>query len=191
MAPWPRPRSWPTRSTGRAFPSVGFSGLFFPVLEDSVLAARAAEGRLTVNDLLLYCTVCGAGLDTVPLPGAVDRETLAGILADVGALVAAAQQAAYGAPDAHPGKQAGDDIHFDFAYFADSRVLATRDFGLGGFFVGDEAGGDWAAGAGVRQYVSMGVCECGGMGDRNEKRGGLEPAAFFSILRLILRDATG
>ena len=38
-----------------------------------------------------------------------------------------------------PGKQAGDEIHFDFAYFADSRVLATRDSGLGGLFTGDEA----------------------------------------------------
>ncbi len=120
-------------------PSVGFSGLFLPVLEDSVLAARAAEGRLTVNDLLLYCTVCGAGLDTVPLPGAVDRETLGGILADVGALSLRLNKPLTARLMPIPGKNAGDAIHFDFAYFADSRVLATRDSGLGGLFMGDEA----------------------------------------------------
>jgi len=119
-------------------PSVGFSGLFFPVLEDSVLAARAAEGRLTVNDLLLYCTVCGAGLDTVPLPGAIDRDTLGGILLDVGALSLRLNKPLTARLMPIPGKKAGDEIHFDFAYFADSRVLATRDSGLGGFLAGDE-----------------------------------------------------
>ncbi len=121
------------------FPSVGFSGLFFPVLEDGVLAARAAEGRLTVNDLLLYCAVCGAGLDTVPLPGAIELDTLAGILVDVGALSLRLNKPLTARLMPIPGKQAGDDIHFDFAYFADSRVLAPRPDGLGGLLAGAES----------------------------------------------------
>src|SRR3989454_9003466 len=53
----------------------GYSGLMLPVLEDPVLARRATEGRYSVRDLLLYSTVCGTGLDVVPLPGdtAADR----------------------------------------------------------------------------------------------------------------------
>lgn len=120
-------------------PSTGFSGLFFPVLEDAVLAARAAEGRLTVNDLLLYCTVCGAGLDTVPLPGAIDLDSLAGILVDVGALSLRLNKPLTARLMPIPGKKAGDDIHFDFAYFADSRVLAARESGLGGLLGGEES----------------------------------------------------
>jgi len=53
------------------FPHTGFNGMMMPVLEDSVLAKRAAEGTLTVKDLLLYSAVCGTGLDTVPLAGDV------------------------------------------------------------------------------------------------------------------------
>jgi uncharacterized protein (UPF0210 family) len=120
-------------------PSVGFSGLFFPVLEDAVLAARAAEGRLTISDLLLYCTVCGAGLDTIPLPGAVSDDILAGILADVGALSLRLNKPLTARLMPIPGKVAGDEIHFDFPYFADSRVLATREAGLSGLLAGDEA----------------------------------------------------
>jgi uncharacterized protein (UPF0210 family) len=44
----------------------GFNGMMMPVLEDSTLAARAAQGTFTVQDLLMYSAVCGTGLDTVP-----------------------------------------------------------------------------------------------------------------------------
>ena len=50
-------------------PRIGFNGLMTPVLEDSILAKRAADGTLGIQDLLLYATVCGTGLDTIPLPG--------------------------------------------------------------------------------------------------------------------------
>ena len=47
----------------------GYSGLMLPILEDSVLAQRWSEGRLSIDALLSYSAVCGTGLDTIPLPG--------------------------------------------------------------------------------------------------------------------------
>jgi uncharacterized protein (UPF0210 family) len=64
----------------------GFNGLMLPVLEDSILAARAAEGKLSVKDLLLFSAVCGTGLDTVPLAGDVSREEISALLFDIAAL---------------------------------------------------------------------------------------------------------
>lgn len=117
----------------------GFAGLFFPVLEDAVLAARAAEGRLSVDDLLLYSAVCGSGLDTVPLPGDISAGTLAAILVDVGALALRLNKPLTARLMPIPGKQAGDEVRFDnFPYFAPSRVLAPRSNGLGGLMIGDE-----------------------------------------------------
>jgi uncharacterized protein len=52
-----------------SFKRTGFNGLMLPLLEDSTLAKRGAQGVLTVTDLLLYASVCGTGLDTIPLPG--------------------------------------------------------------------------------------------------------------------------
>lgn len=121
------------------FPHVGFSGLFFPVLEDAALAARAAAGRLSVADLLLYCAVCGAGLDTVPLPGDISASALAAILLDVGALALRLNKPLTARLMPVPGKQAGDEVKWDFPYFAPSRVLAARTEGLGGLFAGDES----------------------------------------------------
>ena len=57
-----------------------------PVMEDSTLARRAAEGRLTLDQLLLYSSVCGTGLDVVPLPGDTPQETLEAIVRDMAAL---------------------------------------------------------------------------------------------------------
>ena len=57
-----------------------------PILEDSVLAQRWSEGRLTIDSLLSYSAVCGTGLDTIPLPGDISVDQLARILADVASL---------------------------------------------------------------------------------------------------------
>jgi uncharacterized protein len=107
----------------------GFSGLMMPVLEDTVLARRAAEGLLSVNDLLLYSTICGTGLDTVPLPGEISEAELAGIVLDVAALSTALSKPLTARLLPVPGRRAGDPAEFDFPFFVQSRVLATRGLG--------------------------------------------------------------
>lgn len=114
------------------FKRTGFCGLMFPVLEDSVLAHQAAQGALRVYDLLLYSTVCGTGLDTIPLPGDTTPEALYALLLDVGALALRHDKPLTARLMPIPGKKAGDDIHFDFAYFADSRVMTLDAAPLGG-----------------------------------------------------------
>jgi len=108
------------------FPHTGFNGLFLPVLEDAKLAHRAAEGSLTVKDLLLYSAVCGTGLDTLPLPGDTSHEALAAILLDLACLAQRLGKTSHRPPDADPGKAAGDPTNFDFSYFANSRVMSCR-----------------------------------------------------------------
>lgn len=120
-----------TDAIGQArFPRVGFCGLMLPVLEDVVLAQRAAEGRLNVGELLQWSAVCGTGLDTVPLPGDVSEGALARVLFDVAALSVRLHKPLTARLMPLPGKVAGDAVHFDFAYFADGGVLSV-DGGVG------------------------------------------------------------
>jgi uncharacterized protein (UPF0210 family) len=122
-----------TEAIDRAnFPRCGFSGLMLPVLEDSVLAARAADGQLTISDLLSYSAVCGVGLDTIPLPGDITQAELAGILLDVAALATRLNKPLTTRLMPMPGLAAGDPIHFDFPYFADSRIMAAPGSGIQG-----------------------------------------------------------
>jgi uncharacterized protein (UPF0210 family) len=113
------------------FRRCGFSGLMLPVLEDSVLALRAGAGHITVNDLLSYAAVCGVGLDTIPLPGDVDVASLGAILCDVAALATRLDKPLTARLMPLPGLKAGDPVHFDFPYFADSGVMAVTG-GSGG-----------------------------------------------------------
>lgn len=114
-----------TEAVDRAdFPHTGFSGFMQPILEDSVLAKRAAEGTLTIKDALLYSAVCGTGLDTVPLPGDTTSEQLVPLLLDLSALALRLDKPLTARLMPVPGKKAGEETNFDFPFFAQSRVMS-------------------------------------------------------------------
>lgn len=106
------------------FPRVGFCGVMLPVLEDSVLGARSQNYSL--DSLLLYSTVCGTGLDTIPLPGNTTVDALAAILLDVATLAVKLNKPLTARLLPIPGLAAGDMTRFNFEYFANARVLDAR-----------------------------------------------------------------
>ncbi len=108
-------------------PRCGYSGLMLPVLEDSTLAARSAEGGLyNVDSLLLYSAVCGLGLDTVPLPGDISAAELSGILMDMAALALKLNKPLTARLFPVPGKVGGDSAAWDFPFFAPGGVLYAK-----------------------------------------------------------------
>ncbi|MBN2046798.1 MAG: DUF711 family protein [Anaerolineaceae bacterium] len=121
------------------FPRTGFNGLMLPVLEDAVLAERAAQGVLTLKDLLMMSAVCGTGLDTVPLPGDISVGALAAILLDVASL---SQRLSRKPLTARlmpvPGKKAGEETTFRFDFFKNTRIMAAESTGLSGFLAEDD-----------------------------------------------------
>jgi len=120
------------------YPKVGFNGVMLPLLEDILLAKRAVEGRLEIIDLLLYSTVCGTGLDTIPLPGDVSEEQLFAILLDLAALAQRLNKPLTARLMPIPGKRAGNPTEFEFEYFANSRVMELKAQPLSGLLAGDE-----------------------------------------------------
>jgi uncharacterized protein len=65
---------------------VGYAGLMVPVMEDKLLAQRWAESTYNIDSLLAYSSVCGTGLDTIPLPGNISVDQIERIFADVASL---------------------------------------------------------------------------------------------------------
>ncbi len=102
----------------------GYSGLMLPVIEDKRLAKRAMENRYTVQELLLFSSVSGTGLDVVPIPGDTPFEVIERIYYDVAALSLKYSNKALSARlFLIPGKQAGELAEFHSPYLTSSIVM--------------------------------------------------------------------
>jgi uncharacterized protein (UPF0210 family) len=95
-----------------------------PVIEDKVIAKRAIEGRFSMQELLLYSSVSGTGLDVVPIPGNTSRQVLENIMTDVAALSLKYSSKALSVRlFLIPGKNAGDKVEFSNPYLTTSVVM--------------------------------------------------------------------
>jgi uncharacterized protein (UPF0210 family) len=94
-----------------------------PVLEDIGLGKRSEADYFNLDSLLLYSSVCGTGLDTIPLPGDVSTSQLAAILTDVAALSIQLTKPLSVRLFPVPGCSAGDMTQFDSPYLTNTRVM--------------------------------------------------------------------
>lgn len=105
---------------------IGFSGFFQPILEDYILSKRLSEDKFNLDSLLLYSTMCGAGLDVVPLPGDITEQELFYILLDLCTISVRLNKPLTARLMPIPGRNVGDEVEFDFEYFAPSRIIDFR-----------------------------------------------------------------
>jgi uncharacterized protein (UPF0210 family) len=105
---------------GTGLPTCGYNGLMLPVMEDAMLARRWAEGRLTLHELLCYSSVCGTGLDTVPIPGDTPPDEIARLLLDVAALAVRLGKPLSARLFPVPGVRAGKRTSFCSPYLVNS-----------------------------------------------------------------------
>ncbi|MEO8881299.1 MAG: DUF711 family protein [Gemmatimonadaceae bacterium] len=101
----------------------GYAGLMLPVLEDAVLSKRAIEGRYGLRDLLLFSSVCGTGLDVVPLAGDTAIETLTNIVLDVAAQSVTLKKPLSARLYLIPGAKVGDPVHTGDPMLTDAVVF--------------------------------------------------------------------
>ncbi|GAA5221259.1 DUF711 family protein [Membranihabitans marinus] len=109
-----------------AIKSCGYSGLMLPVTEDLVLAQRGMENRYSLKELLLFSTVCGTGLDVIPIPGFTTSTAISHLYRDVATL-----SLKYGSkplsvrllPIAKA--EVNDIVNFDNPYLTTSKVFAV------------------------------------------------------------------
>lgn len=65
---------------------VGFSGLMLALTEDTGLAQGTASSNFDIRSLLTYSSVCGIGLDTVPIPGDTSIDKISALMRDTGTM---------------------------------------------------------------------------------------------------------
>ena len=104
----------------------GYSGLMLPVLEDYGLARRWGRGTIDLGIILACSSVCGTGLDCVPLPGNISTKELYAILLDVAALSIQLNKPLSARLFPVPGKKAGDMTDFKSRYLVDCRITSVN-----------------------------------------------------------------
>jgi uncharacterized protein (UPF0210 family) len=104
----------------------GYNGLMLPVLEDSRIAQRWSEGRLSLDSLLSYSAVCGTGLDTVPLPSDTSEQQLELIIGDMASLAVKWHKPLSARLLPVLGKKAGEMTEFDDPYLVNATLQPIR-----------------------------------------------------------------
>jgi uncharacterized protein len=104
----------------------GYNGLMLPILEDTRLAQRWSEGRVSLEGLLSYSAVCATGLDTVPLPGDVSIEQLDMILADVATLAVKWNKPLSARLLPVKGKGPGEQTEFDDPFLVNATIQEAK-----------------------------------------------------------------
>ncbi|MBI2896360.1 MAG: DUF711 family protein [Deltaproteobacteria bacterium] len=66
--------------------TVGFNGVMASLLEDPRIAEHSDLRTLGIDSLISFASVCGCGLDMVPIPGDTYEEEIASIILDVAAM---------------------------------------------------------------------------------------------------------
>ncbi len=112
----------------------GLSGAFIPVCEDAELAEAVRRGSLTLEKLEAMTAVCSVGLDMIAVPGSVDAETIAAIMADEMAIGMINGKTTAVRLIPVPGKEAGDFVSFG-GLFGESAIMPVRNVGKSSRFV--------------------------------------------------------
>ncbi len=63
--------------------SIGFNGVMYSMLEDKLMCQANDDKNFSIDSIILYSTVCGCGLDMVPLPDITSKEEIASMILDV------------------------------------------------------------------------------------------------------------
>ena len=93
------------------------------VTEDSGLAQATQDGQFDIRALLTYSSVCGIGLDTVPVPGNASASQIAAVMRDTGTMAFRLKKPLTVRLFPVPGLKAGDITAFESADLCNCAVL--------------------------------------------------------------------
>lgn len=115
--------------------ATGFNGVMYSVLEDHRLGVVNSEsGNPSIDSLLAFSTMCGCGIDMVPVPGAISTEELASIMLDIAAIAIRLNKPLGVRLLPIPEKTAGEFTDFDHDFLHNTRIQQVKYSACSGSF---------------------------------------------------------
>jgi uncharacterized protein (UPF0210 family) len=103
--------------------TVGFNGVMYSVLEDNGLTEANNLRALNLEKLALLSTVCGCGIDMVPVPATMFPEDVAGLVLDIAALAVRLRKPLGVRLLPIPNKAVNEYTQLNLDFLCDSRVM--------------------------------------------------------------------
>ena len=104
---------------------IGFSGLMLALTEDTGLAQGTIDSNFDIRALLTYSSVCGIGLDTVPVPGDTSIDKISALMRDTGTMAFRLNKPLTVRVFPVPGLNAGDMTNFESDDLCNCAVLSV------------------------------------------------------------------
>ncbi|MHC4761916.1 MAG: DUF711 family protein [Planctomycetota bacterium] len=105
--------------------TTGFNGVMYSPLEDPGFGRGEKEMHLSLEALLAFSTMCGCGIDMVPLPGDISEEKMASIMLDIGAVAVRLNKPLGVRLLPIPSRGAGELTNFDHDFLHNMAILDT------------------------------------------------------------------
>lgn len=102
--------------------SVGFNGVMYSLLEDTRLAANNRSNEFSIESLIAFSTMCGCGVDMVPVPGDIFEEEIASIMMDIAAVATRLNKPLGVRLLPIPGKRAQEFTEFSYDFLCNTRI---------------------------------------------------------------------
>ena len=118
--------------------SVGFNGVMYSLLEDDQLASSNNKLNYSIDTLSLLSTVCGCGLDMIPIPGDTLSDEIASLILDTSALSINLKKPLGVRLLPIPEKTTGMMTNFNYDFLVNTRVKAVKNDSFESFKFTDE-----------------------------------------------------
>ena len=106
--------------------SVGLNGVMFSLLEDNALAKANSRRSLGLDTLVALSSVCGCGIDMVPVSGTTFPEEIAALTFDMAALALALHKPLGVRVLPIPNRAVNEFTEFNLDFLCDSRVIGLQ-----------------------------------------------------------------
>ena len=107
--------------------SVGFNGVMYSLLEDTLLSKANNKKLLSIEKLLGYSTMCGCGLDMIPVPGNILNEELTSIIIDTAAISLKLNKPLGVRLLPIPNKDANEYTEFDMDFLTNTKIMDIKN----------------------------------------------------------------
>ncbi len=109
--------------------SCGFNGVMYSMLEDKELCDANNKKLLSLDSLIMYSSLCGCGIDMVPVPGNILEEEISSIILDVAALSIKLNKPLGVRLLPIPNSESNEFTEFDMDFLANTRIMNIKNIG--------------------------------------------------------------